>query len=819
MTEQFDELHWQSEQLLKEAADARMQTQFWSVLFLQASLVFIMLFLDLSLFGLDRSQPVLGKAYGLILLALCGVLCANSKKEQVASRIACSTIFLSLILSLSRLGYGESQNLYQTIPLLFLIALSTSQSWSLLMQIIVVWSMVAGDLIVRVAGWMSLHEVSFDGLGIAMQQYRGEIAIIATGTLISVIVVRLRQDRRLSELFSATQQQKANNGSKNLSESTTLSRYAENVFEPERLERLAFWQFVLGIISSAVSSALLFRLNDQLWWAAFTTWMFFSIIWGLLTLSLQKKIASHHIWALGLFNQLVLTLWPCILLLLVPDMGLLWIYWPLAVLLGVGMIPWGGRELLPLLLAVAVVGGEIAVQLFPNMYVIALFVCSTLLALLWNLQHRRRLQERCLLLSFEEIFESANDEQQVMRQLADYISQLCNAYGVGILPSGSEAELFITPHLYNIAADSLPSGRIDARAREVSAKHDGVKIQIANWLPTDIRVVGTQFGAISISNCLIIRLEQRNVEHSLYFFLRNPFMLLLQGRELATVSALARSAWLQLARCELQDSLNNMEQDFAKKGADREFELSALVHDINNTVQDLTLLCESIVEDGDAEGQSETVVSRIKRIEGIARSVATVVSDAKRKRELEQLDDLSPRELVEVTGVLDEVCSFAKLRAERKRIVVEQDYLKTQRNWVKVSVREHLETILRNLFNNATTYSPAGSVIRIALHVNEENISIEISDTGPGLTAEECETIFHAGVRGRHSDNLRGGLGVGLAESRRVAESAGGSLTAESDGPGYGSTFTLRLPRHDAPLVNSHSDPWALLVDDEPPVS
>ena len=212
------------------------------------------------------------------------------------------------------------------------------------------------------------------------------------------------------------------------------------------------------------------------------------------------------------------------------------------------------------------------------------------------------------------------------------------------------------------------------------------------------------------------------------------------------------------------------------------------------------------------------MLPRVKRIEGIARSVATVVSDAKRKREHEQLDYLRPRELVEVTAVVCEVLSFAKLRGERKRITVEGKQLPEEELWVKVSVREHLESILRNLLNNAIIYSPAGSTVVLGVHYHDSLVSIEVIDDGPGLTPEESEAIFERGVRGRHGSDVRGGLGVGLAESRRVAESAGGSLVAKSEGSGSGSIFTLSLPRHPAPPHLVHGESWALLVDDEPPL-
>src|SRR5262249_31180643 len=132
--------------------------------------------------------------------------------------------------------------------------------------------------------------------------------------------------------------------------------------------------------------------------------------------------------------------------------------------------------------------------------------------------------------------------------------------------------------------------------------------------------------------------------------------------------------------------------------AEREYELSTVVHDINNTVQDLSLLCDGILEGigTDEPARNQTFAPKIERIATIARSMATMVSDAKRRRELERLQDLSPREVVEVSGVLRELIEFARIRAERKRITVEATDLGEEEIWVNISAREHFETILRN---------------------------------------------------------------------------------------------------------------------------
>ena len=134
--------------------------------------------------------------------------------------------------------------------------------------------------------------------------------------------------------------------------------------------------------------------------------------------------------------------------------------------------------------------------------------------------------------------------------------------------------------------------------------------------------------------------------------------------------------------------------------------------------------------------------------------------------------------------------------------------------WVKVSVREHLETILRNLIGNAMAYSGSGARIELKLRSSKKSVWIDVIDNGNGLTSDECEAIFAIGYRGKSSAG-RSGLGIGLAQSRRVAESAGGTLEAYSDGLGKGATFTLMLPRTRTLGRASAKSRWALLVDDQ----
>jgi CheY-like chemotaxis protein len=106
-----------------------------------------------------------------------------------------------------------------------------------------------------------------------------------------------------------------------------------------------------------------------------------------------------------------------------------------------------------------------------------------------------------------------------------------------------------------------------------------------------------------------------------------------------------------------------------------------------------------------------------------------------------------------------------------------------------------LGQILANVLNNAAKYTQAGG--RIAVQVRREgpHVLLAVRDNGTGISPEALPRLFEMFSRGdRATGGDEGGLGVGLALARRLAEMHGGSIGAHSDGPGRGSEFTVRLP-------------------------
>jgi CheY-like chemotaxis protein len=108
---------------------------------------------------------------------------------------------------------------------------------------------------------------------------------------------------------------------------------------------------------------------------------------------------------------------------------------------------------------------------------------------------------------------------------------------------------------------------------------------------------------------------------------------------------------------------------------------------------------------------------------------------------------------------------------------------------------DRLQQIIWNLVSNSIKFTPSGGQVTIALAKRDGDFEITVRDTGMGMNSEFIARAFD---RFRQADSsttrAHGGLGLGLAIARHLAELHGGTIAAESEGAGLGSTFTIMLP-------------------------
>ena len=111
-----------------------------------------------------------------------------------------------------------------------------------------------------------------------------------------------------------------------------------------------------------------------------------------------------------------------------------------------------------------------------------------------------------------------------------------------------------------------------------------------------------------------------------------------------------------------------------------------------------------------------------------------------------------------------------------------------------------LAQVVCNLLTNAAKFSPPAGHIGIELRRGRGQALLSVADDGDGIPRELLEHVFERFVQGDQSlQRARGGLGLGLAIVRNIVELHGGTVTAESEGAGQGSRFTVTLPETAAP--------------------
>jgi PAS domain S-box-containing protein len=106
-----------------------------------------------------------------------------------------------------------------------------------------------------------------------------------------------------------------------------------------------------------------------------------------------------------------------------------------------------------------------------------------------------------------------------------------------------------------------------------------------------------------------------------------------------------------------------------------------------------------------------------------------------------------------------------------------------------------VEQIVVNLLTNAAKYTEAGGIIRLTAQQLGTEVIIRIRDTGVGIAPEKISEMFELFAQGDRSlARSEGGLGIGLTLVKRLTEMQGGSVSGQSEGPGKGSEFVVRLP-------------------------
>lgn len=231
---------------------------------------------------------------------------------------------------------------------------------------------------------------------------------------------------------------------------------------------------------------------------------------------------------------------------------------------------------------------------------------------------------------------------------------------------------------------------------------------------------------------------------------------------------------------------DNTEQRAAEQTR-REFAVN-VSHELKTPIGALSLLAENIES---AAEDTELVRQFSIKMRREARRLTKLIQEIIEISRLQGGESVLDHERVEVAAVVHEAVEGARLAAEARDISLVIDM--RDRPHV-VGDRDLLVMALRNLIDNAITYSDKAARVTVSVSQRDDVVSIAVLDQGIGIDAKDQERIFERFYR---TDPARaretGGTGLGLSIVKHVALQHGGAVTVWSQ-PAVGSTFTLSLP-------------------------
>jgi PAS domain S-box-containing protein len=231
-------------------------------------------------------------------------------------------------------------------------------------------------------------------------------------------------------------------------------------------------------------------------------------------------------------------------------------------------------------------------------------------------------------------------------------------------------------------------------------------------------------------------------------------------------------------------------QDLEKAAKNVNEFIAMLAHELRNPLAPIRTAVQVMAK---ARADAETLESMRQTIDRQSAQLARIVDDMidiARITRGSLVIDHEPVELAEVVRRALETATPA-IEAARHGLEVQVP----ESGLVVHGDRDRLTQLLSNLLNNAARYTPPGGRIAVRAYREDGHGIISVRDTGRGIEPQVLERIFDMFVQGRSPlSRVGGGLGIGLALARRIAELHGGTLEARSEGEGKGSEFVVRLP-------------------------
>jgi K+-sensing histidine kinase KdpD len=284
---------------------------------------------------------------------------------------------------------------------------------------------------------------------------------------------------------------------------------------------------------------------------------------------------------------------------------------------------------------------------------------------------------------------------------------------------------------------------------------------------------------------------------------RNPRVF--QEREITFLKSFGQQAALAIENAQLHHKNRSHIEQLKELDKMKSQFLSLVSHDLRGPLTGVRGYCEILKQ----QNQSKLSPSQMKLVEQLERQVEL------QERMVDDLLDFARMEkgrlsihpdLCHISTLLSEEVEKSQVEAQERQITLSLSLPKEDLPLVKVD-QGRIRQVVWNLIHNALKFTPENGRVMVRAIVSPESLTIEVADTGIGLSPETQERIFDkffqitpGGSKGAQ------GLGLGLAICKEIILAHKGKIRAESPGLRQGTTISFALPIQVAVPAGQHID-------------